>query len=83
MNSCVLSTLPFQCSVVTSSQYPPRIEPVLWTRGQTGVRSLGEPPTIPTAAAIACAVYNAVGSPVRHLPLTPDKVLAAVDGGAA
>ncbi len=61
----------------------PRIEPVLWTRGQTGVRSLGEPPTVPTAAAIACAVYNAVGSPVRHLPLTPDKVLAAVDGGAA
>lgn len=60
----------------------PLIEPILWTKGQTGVRSLGEPPTIPTAGAIACAVYNAIGSPVASLPLTPDKVLAAMEGGA-
>ncbi|MCB9845521.1 MAG: xanthine dehydrogenase family protein molybdopterin-binding subunit [Phycisphaeraceae bacterium] len=59
----------------------PRIEPVLWTKGQTGVRSLGEPPTIPTAGAIACAVFNAIGRPVRSLPITPDKVLAALEGG--
>ena len=52
----------------------PRIEPLLWTRGQTGVRSLGEPPTIPTAGAIACAVYNAIGRPPRHLPLTPKAI---------
>lgn len=56
------------------------IEPVLWTDGQTGVRSLGEPPTIPTAGATACAVFNAIGSAVRHLPLTPNKVLAALNG---
>ena len=61
----------------------PHIEPILWTKGQTGVRSLGEPPTIPTAGAIACAVYNAIGTPVRHSPLTPDKVLAALEGGSA
>ena len=61
----------------------PHIEPILWSKGQTGVRSLGEPPTIPTSGAIACALYNAIGTPVRHLPLTPDKVLAAVEGGAA
>ncbi|MCP3905001.1 MAG: xanthine dehydrogenase family protein molybdopterin-binding subunit [Planctomycetes bacterium] len=61
----------------------PRIEPILWTKGQTGVRSLGEPPVVPTAGAVACAVYNAIGTPVRHLPLTPDKVLAALEGGAA
>lgn len=60
----------------------PHIVPVLWNNGQTGVRALGEPPVIPTAGAIACAVYNAVGAPVRHLPLTPDKVLAAVAAGA-
>jgi xanthine dehydrogenase YagR molybdenum-binding subunit len=62
----------------------PRIEPILWQTGmggteQSGVRSLGEPPTIPTAGVIACAVFNAVGAPVRHLPITPDRVLAAVD----
>ncbi len=59
------------------------IEPILWTKGQTGVRSLGEPPTIPTSGAIAGAVYNAIGSPVRSLPITPDKVLAALEGGEA
>ncbi|MHC4776443.1 MAG: hypothetical protein ACYTBR_14420 [Planctomycetota bacterium] len=62
----------------------PHIEPVLWIdESQTGARSLGEPPTIPTAGTIACAVYNALGVPVRHLPLTPDRVLAALHGGAA
>jgi len=60
----------------------PHIQPVLWTKGQTGVRPLGEPPTIPTSGATACALYNAIGTPVRHLPLTPDKVLAALEGGA-
>ncbi len=59
----------------------PHIEPVLWTKGGTGPRSLGEPPTIPTSGAIACAVLNAIGSPVRSLPLTPDKVLAALEKG--
>ena len=63
---------------VLGSADMPHIEPVLWTKNQDGVRSLGEPPTIPTAGAIACAVYNAIGTPIRHLPLTPDKVLAAL-----
>jgi len=61
----------------------PHIEPVLWLKEQTGVRSLGEPPTIPTAGATACAVFNAIGAPVRSLPMTPDKVLAALEGGGA
>lgn len=59
----------------------PHIEPVLWEKGQTGVRSLGEPPVVPTPGAVACALFNAIGAPVRHLPLTPDKVLAAIDAG--
>jgi len=60
----------------------PVIEPVFYTKNQTGTRSLGEPPTIPTAGAIACAVYNAIGAPVRQLPITPDRVLAAMmEGG--
>ena len=60
----------------------PHIQPIFYTKGQTGPRSLGEPPTIPTAGAIACALYNAIGVPVRSLPLTPDTVLAAMNGGA-
>jgi len=44
----------------------------------TGVSSLGEPPAVPTAGAIANAVANAIGARVRSLPITPDKVLAAL-----
>ncbi len=44
----------------------------------TGAIGIGEPATIPTAAAIACALYNAIGVPVRDLPLTPDRVLTAL-----
>ncbi len=39
---------------------------------------LGEAPTCASAAAIANAVFHAIGHPVRRLPITPDKVLAAL-----
>ena len=44
----------------------------------SGVSSLGEPATVPTAAAVANAVAHAIGVRVRSLPITPDKVLAAL-----
>jgi len=40
----------------------------------TGTKGLGEPVTIPTAAAIANAVYNAVGVRVTTTPITPVKL---------
>ena len=43
-----------------------------------GTKGLGEPPRIPISGAIGNAVYNAIGVPVRELPMTPDKVLAAL-----
>jgi xanthine dehydrogenase YagR molybdenum-binding subunit len=43
-----------------------------------GMMGLGEPPNIPTAAAIGNAVFNAIGVRIRSLPITPDKVLAAL-----
>ena len=58
----------------------PEIIPVLdWTEEDTGVRSLGEPVTIPTSGAIANAVANALGVRVRDLPITPERVLAALE----
>jgi len=44
----------------------------------TGVKGVGEPPIIPTAGAIANAVYNAIGMRIKSLPITPDKVLMAL-----
>ncbi len=45
----------------------------------TGVYPLGEPTTIPTSAAIANAVANAIGVRVRSLPITPRRVLEALE----
>jgi xanthine dehydrogenase YagR molybdenum-binding subunit len=56
----------------------PEIVPILMDMPERGVIGIGEPATIPTAGAIATAVYNAIGVPVRELPMTPDKVLAAL-----
>jgi len=56
----------------------PKIDVVLMNQPERGVIGIGEPPTISTAAAIANAVANAIGVRVRSLPLSPDRVLAAL-----
>jgi CO/xanthine dehydrogenase Mo-binding subunit len=43
-----------------------------------GTKGLGEPPRVPISAAIANAVYNAIGVHIREIPMTPDKVLRAL-----
>jgi xanthine dehydrogenase molybdenum-binding subunit len=39
---------------------------------------VGEPAAAPTAPAIANAIFDAVGVRIRDLPITPEKVLAAL-----
>jgi xanthine dehydrogenase YagR molybdenum-binding subunit len=50
-----------------------------------GVIGLGEPPVVSPGAAISNAVANAIGVRVPGIPLTPDRVLAALQtkGGQA
>jgi xanthine dehydrogenase YagR molybdenum-binding subunit len=48
----------------------------------TGAKGIGEPPLIPTAPAIANAVFDAVGVRLRHLPLSRPRLLAALAAGA-
>jgi xanthine dehydrogenase YagR molybdenum-binding subunit len=48
---------------------------------ERGVIGLGEPPVISPGAAISNAVANAIGVRVPTLPLTPDRVLAALEAG--
>jgi xanthine dehydrogenase YagR molybdenum-binding subunit len=43
-----------------------------------GTKGLGEPPRIPISGAIGNAVYNAIGVHIREIPMTPDKVLRAL-----
>lgn len=47
-------------------------------RTNTGVMGIGEPPIVPTPGAIANAVSHAIGKRMTDLPITPDKVLAAL-----
>jgi len=46
--------------------------------GPYGAKGIGEHTLIPTAPAILNAIRDAAGSPVRDLPATPARVLAAV-----
>jgi len=46
--------------------------------GPFGAKSLSEPCVIVPAPAIANAIYNAVGVRVRELPITPERILAAL-----
>ncbi len=46
--------------------------------GPFGAKGIGEPACVPTAPAIVNAVYDAVGVRIKDLPVTPEKVLAAL-----
>jgi 4-hydroxybenzoyl-CoA reductase alpha subunit len=48
--------------------------------GPFGAKEAGEGLTLPTAAAIGNAVYDAVGVRVNNLPITPEKVFRALRG---
>ena len=46
--------------------------------GPFGAKGIGEPGLVPTAPAIANAIYDAVGVRIKDLPITPEKVLKAL-----
>ncbi len=48
--------------------------------GPFGAKGAGEPSIILTAPAVANAILHATGASVRELPMTPERVLAAIRG---
>ncbi|MFH1116746.1 MAG: xanthine dehydrogenase family protein molybdopterin-binding subunit [Pseudomonadota bacterium] len=63
----------------------PEIDPVIIVEapeesGPFGAKGVGEPALIPTAPTIASAVGQAVGRPMRHLPISLERVMEAVAG---
>jgi CO/xanthine dehydrogenase Mo-binding subunit len=50
--------------------------------GPYGAKSMGESSKVPAPAAVANAVFNAIGVRMKDLPITRDKVLAALGGRA-
>lgn len=77
----------FESYKIAGARETPQIDVVLLEeyrgRSSTDATGIGEPATIPTAAAIANAVYNAIGVRVRELPITPARVLEALARGRA
>jgi len=45
-----------------------------------GSKGLGEPPIVPTAAAIVNAIRDATGADVRSLPVSREEMLRALAG---
>jgi xanthine dehydrogenase YagR molybdenum-binding subunit len=77
-NSGVMLNPNFETYKLTGLGDVPEIEIVLFDMPERGVIGIGEPSTIPTAAAIANAVANALGVRINSLPITPQRVLAAL-----
>ena len=71
-----------QCGLPTALDAPDIVTvavevPHPW--GPLGVKGLAEAPSLATAPAVANAIFNAVGIRLQHLPMTPDRVKAALD----
>jgi xanthine dehydrogenase molybdenum-binding subunit len=67
--------------ILTAKDVPP-IEAVLiepWEEtGPYGAKGIGEPGCVPSAPAIANAIYDAIGVRIKELPITPEKILKAL-----
>jgi CO/xanthine dehydrogenase Mo-binding subunit len=70
--------------LVTASDAP-KID-ISWVETETsnagpkGSKGVGEPPCVPTSGAVGNAVALATGARVRQLPMTPERVWAAING---
>lgn len=66
----------------TALEMPP-VETILVTtddpEGPFGAKEAGQGPLLPVIPAVANAVYDAVGVRIDEIPITPDKVLAALE----
>ena len=47
--------------------------------GPFGAKGMGEASLLPTSAAIANAIYDAVGIRLKELPFTPEKIIKALN----
>ena len=67
--------------VLTAMDVPPVEAVIVETDeqdGPFGAKGIGEPGLVPTAPALANAIYDAVGVRIKDLPITPEKILRAL-----
>ncbi|HSS50313.1 MAG TPA: molybdopterin cofactor-binding domain-containing protein [Thermoanaerobaculia bacterium] len=61
----------------------PKIETVLVKNDAVEPQGAGEPAIVPLGAAVANAVFDATGKRIYRLPMTPDRVRAALGAAAS
>jgi CO/xanthine dehydrogenase Mo-binding subunit len=61
----------------------PKIEIALLDSPEAQVSGCGEPPVINLGAVVANAIFDAVGARMPQLPMTPERVLAALGSTGA
>lgn len=59
----------------------PKIDVLMLPRQDQPPLGVGESASVPSAAAIANAIFDATGVRFRELPLTPERILAGLNGG--
>jgi carbon-monoxide dehydrogenase large subunit len=73
--------------IATSVDAPLQLESIIvevpQDDGPFGARGIGEHPMVPTAPAIANAIYNAVGVRIDSMPITSEKVWRALQARGA
>jgi len=88
----LMEEVAFDRTTVTSREwgaYPiikfpqlPKIEVLMLPRQDQPPMGVGESASVPSAAAIANAIYDATGVRFRELPFTPERILAGLRGDA-
>ena len=63
--------------VITIRQAPDVLTAIIGDKTE-GPYGIGEPPIGPVAPAVANAIFTATGARLRRLPMTPERVLAAL-----
>jgi 4-hydroxybenzoyl-CoA reductase subunit alpha len=68
---------------LTTFEMPPVESIIVETldpEGPYGAKEVGQGPLLPIMPAVACAVYDALGVRIDEVPVTPEKIMAALAG---
>lgn len=69
-----VQTMADLAEIVNATESAPDVE-----ANSSGTKGVGEPPIIPTAPAVANAVFDAIGVRIRSLPLRRERILGALE----
>ena len=73
-----ITSVDWETYPIMTFESAPSIETLILNRPQLPMLGAGEAAQIPTPAAIANAIYDAVGLRLRDIPFTPEKIVAGL-----